>query len=661
MAKKHKQQLLLIDTAAQKYYSEDYNAALGICKLILKNNPKEVNALNLSGIIYDKLGKKKQATKLFLAALKITPDNPELCTNLATTYIDLEEIENANKYLQQAISFDPNYTEALYNLGNICYRKGDFGTAKAWYQKTIKLNPQHIRALNNLADVLRKQGEIDQSIEHYNQVLLLEPNYIESLLGLASLKYDNREYTVSEELLRRIIALNPNHIRANYLLGISIFNHNKYSQEASKFLMHSLHLNQDQADVKSAIGAVLHINNEYDESLKYLNSAIEMQPEYADAYNTKGLVLHELGDIETAKQCYLQAIEYKPDFVEALNNYGNLIGKEGELNSAIEYFEKALSIRSDSKSASTNLALTKLLISDYSDAWNYYRFRASVSENEADFCPESLPLDLTGKSILLIKDQGIGDELFFLRFLPAFIKRGATVSYHCCHKLLSILSRTNCFQKLSFGGFNKSKYDYAISVGDLPYILQHQSETDSPPPFPLTCHPTLMNEITTRLTEFGPPPYVGFSWQAGGLLNNKNTGSYFKTFDINKMESILVNTKGTLISLQRNPKLHELDALSKTLNRPILNVDEYNNDLERMLCVLNFLDRYIAVSNTNVHLRAGLGKQSHVLVPYPSEWRWMEHGKQSHWFPNCNIYRQSKTKNWDSAIHELLEDLSPSQ
>ncbi len=660
MAKKHKQQLGLIESAAQKFYSSDYQAALGICKTILKNNAKEVNALNLSGIIYDKLGKKKQATKFFLTALKITPESPELCTNLATTYIDLEELEAAVNYLNQAISFDPNYTEALYNLGNICYRKEDYADAKAWYEKTVKLNPRHIRALNNLADVFRKQDEIDQSIELYNQVLLIEPNYIESLLGLASLKYDNREYGASEDLLRRIIVLNPDHIRANYLLGISIFNNNKHATEALKYLKHSLSLDNNQPDVKNAIGAALHISGEYEESLKQLNSAIEMQQEFADAYNTRGLVLHELGNIEAAKQSYLQAIEYKPDFVEALNNYGNLIGKEGAPNAALEYFQKAINIRPDSKSASTNLALTKLLLGDYGDAWNYYRFRQSVFENEADLCPESLPQDLTGKSILLIKDQGIGDELFFLRFLPELSKRGAAVSYHCCHKLLSLLSRSNYFEKLSFGKLDKSGYNYSLSVGDLPYICHHQSEHDSPPPFPLTCHPTLLNEITTRLSEFGPPPYIGFSWQAGGLLNNKNIGSYFKVFDLNNMQSILANTEGTLVSLQRNPTSGELDAMSKTLNRPILNVDEYNNDLERMLCILNLLDRYIAVSNTNIHLRAGLGKQSHVLVPYPSEWRWMENGKHSHWFSKCTIYRQSKNRNWDDAIHELLEDLSPS-
>jgi len=660
MAKKHKQQLGLIEAAAQKFYSGDNNAALSICKSILKNNPKEVNALNLSGIIYDKLGKKKQATKFFLAALKITPNNPELCTNLATTYIDLEENEAAENYLNQAISFEPNYIEALYNLGNIYYRKRDYDVSKAWYEKTLNLNPQHIRALNNLADILRKQDEIDQSIELYNRVLLIEPNYIESLLGLASIKYDSREYAVSEELLRRITVINPNHIRTNYLLGISIFNRSKNSKDALKYLKHSLSLDQNQPDVKNAIGAALHISGDYEESLKYLNSAIEMQQEYADAYNTRGLVLHELGNIEAAKQSYLQAIEYKPDFVEALNNYGNLISKEGDPNLALEYFKKAIEIRADSKSASTNLALTKLLLGEFNDAWKYYRFRPSVSENEAGICPDSLPQDLTGKSILLIKDQGIGDELFFLRFLPEFMKRGAAVSYHCCHKLLSILSRTNYFQKLSFGNLDKSGYDYSLSVGDLPYICHHQSETDSPPPLPLTCHPSLISEITARLTEFGPPPYIGFSWQSGGLLNNKNIGSYIKNFDLNQMQSILSNIEGTLISVQRSPAPDELEDLSKSLNRPILNVDEYNNDLERMLCVLNLLDRYIAVSNTNVHLRAGLGKESHILVPYPSEWRWMEHGKQSHWFPNCNIYRQSKNKNWDVAIHELLEDLSPS-
>ena len=59
-----------------------------------------------------------------------------------------------------------------------------------------------------------------------------------------------------------------------------------------------------------------------------------------------------------------------------------------------------------------------------------------------------------------------------------------------------------------------------------------------------------------------------------------------------------------------------------------------------MAAVLSLIDEYVGVSNTNMHIRAGLGKTARVLVPFPPEFRWMHAGSQSPWFAGCQLYRQ---------------------
>jgi hypothetical protein len=83
-----------------------------------------------------------------------------------------------------------------------------------------------------------------------------------------------------------------------------------------------------------------------------------------------------------------------------------------------------------------------------------------------------------------------------------------------------------------------------------------------------------------------------------------------------------------------------------------------NDDLDSMAGLLAVLDEYVAVSNTNVHLRAGLGHTSRVLVPFPPEWRWMAAGDESPWFPGCRVYRQAPERTWTSALSALRTDLS---
>ena len=82
-----------------------------------------------------------------------------------------------------------------------------------------------------------------------------------------------------------------------------------------------------------------------------------------------------------------------------------------------------------------------------------------------------------------------------------------------------------------------------------------------------------------------------------------------------------------------------------------------NEDLEAMLALLALIDDYVGVSNTNMHLRAGVGKTARVLVPCPAEWRWMAQGDESPWFPGFKVYRQKTDGNWNEALGRLAADL----
>lgn len=114
----------------------------------------------------------------------------------------------------------------------------------------------------------------------------------------------------------------------------------------------------------------------------------------------------------------------------------------------------------------------------------------------------------------------------------------------------------------------------------------------------------------------------------------------------------------SLIALQRNPQPGEIEQLSSCLGRPVHDLTALNEDLEAMLALI---DDYIGVSNTNMHLRAGVGKTARVLVPCPAEWRWMAAGEESPWFPGFRIYRQTPDGDWSGALNKLRGDLLESQ
>lgn len=83
------------------------------------------------------------------------------------------------------------------------------------------------------------------------------------------------------------------------------------------------------------------------------------------------------------------------------------------------------------------------------------------------------------------------------------------------------------------------------------------------------------------------------------------------------------------------------------------NEGEKNVQAGDMLALLSLLDEYVTVSNTSVHLRAGTGRTSRVLVPNPPEYRWMAEGTESPWFPGCKVYRQRLDGSWEAALDAL--------
>jgi hypothetical protein len=163
-----------------------------------------------------------------------------------------------------------------------------------------------------------------------------------------------------------------------------------------------------------------------------------------------------------------------------------------------------------------------------------------------------------------------------------------------------------------------------------------------------------------RLAALGPPPYVGITWRAGTLPEEQHSASWvlFKSVDMRGLAGTFAATRATLIALQRRPAAGEIDLFSELVGRTVHDLSDLNEDLEAMLAALSLIDDYVGVSNTNMHLRVAVGRTARVLVPVPAEWRWLQHGESSPWFPGFAIYRQGLQGNWARALTALERDLA---
>jgi hypothetical protein len=320
-----------------------------------------------------------------------------------------------------------------------------------------------------------------------------------------------------------------------------------------------------------------------------------------------------------------------------------------------------LSLNPHIKGLNFDLASLALNTGDWETGWRYYLCR--INQDVTDPFPAGyvVPLD-KARPVRISFEQGMGDELFFLRFAPALRAQGYKIEYTTMPKLFPLLEGMPCCDTLKVKKAGEAR-DFDLKVGELPYVTGMRTTADIPPPLPLRADPEKIALLRRQLESFGPPPYLGLTWQAGTPPPEKSIkGDWhrklFKQIPVQYLGELARDWPGSVVVLQRSPTEEDLKIFSQALGRPWLDWSHLNDDLTEALAGLSLLDEYVGVSNTNMHLLAGIGKVARVLLPIP-EWRWMAEGKESPWFPGFKIYRKvyNSQLKWVPAMKELADDL----
>jgi hypothetical protein len=216
-----------------------------------------------------------------------------------------------------------------------------------------------------------------------------------------------------------------------------------------------------------------------------------------------------------------------------------------------------------------------------------------------------------------------------------------------------MLARLEGIDRIVASGEAVEAVNFTFSVGDLPLLLGMDDVSKISPPLALSTLPQRLEALRERLTALGSPPYLGVTWRAG----IKDRRKLYKETPLPRLAKTLRGLPGTVLILQRHPQPGEVEAFSQALGREAHDLSALNEDLEDMLALLSVVDEYVGVSNTNMHLRAGVGRTARVLVPHPPEWRWMAEGEESPWFKGFAVYRQGVDRGWEAAFGRLAQDL----
>lgn len=414
-------------------------------------------------------------------------------------------------------------------------------------------------------------------------------------------------------------------------------------QEATHFLEQALSIHPEGRDISAWLGQAHFASHEYHKATQYLARA------------------HTKFPLDTVGICLLAT---------AFNN-------TDQSNEAEVILREGLRTHPEDPLLHWTFSLHHLLNGNWECGFKSFEQRFAALEKYPDlfisatrkeqkitpfFIEKGLPKEkkwqreqLHGKHLLLWAEQGLGDSIMMLRYLPLLkTKFGATkVSVHVPQGLLRLAEHN--FDEIKFitsppeNTINHSNIDFHCSLMSLPFIFFTTTDT-VPYSSPYIAVPEQEKEKWKNRLENISGRKIGLVW------------SGFHGMPLDDLRSIPFETLQPLInypdtaffSLQIDPEA-KLEIIKTGVN--VIDLLDQHTSLTETAALIQNMDLVISVDTALAHLAGAMGKPVWLLNRKTSEWRWLKNRHNSLWYPSMKIFTQSELGNWNDLIYSVKKEL----
>jgi hypothetical protein len=438
--------------------------------------------------------------------------------------------------------------------------------------------------------------------------------------------------------------------------GVKLFGRGKVKKAITCFEK-AMALDPQNVDAHYHMGMALRRLGESKKAIASFRRALEINPNFFQGWFQLGLLLSKTDSLDHAITCLLTAVEICPEDIEACIELANVLVAQGDIEAAITIFDRALAIHSKHPVARWNRSVAHLLSGNFDKGWKDFDWRQRLPGQQFHGLKDAEKSrweggSFTGKRLLIYSEQGLGDTLQFVRYLPTVKALGGTVILGTYKPLLPLLK--NCagidhLVELPAKDCPSSSFDLYLPIMSLPVVFHTTLETiPSRIPY-LDADPLKIKAWRNQFTH--PAFSVGIVWQGSpSHANDRNRSCPLEQF------LPLVKIPGIQwYGLQKGPGAEEVHQIESQFM--IDNLGEDFDDFSDTAAVLENLDLLISVDTAVVHLAGAMGKTVWTLLPYAPDWRWQRNRDDSPWYPTMRLYRQPARGDWASVFQQVEGDL----
>ncbi|MBF0425695.1 MAG: tetratricopeptide repeat protein [Magnetococcales bacterium] len=516
--------------------------------------------------------------------------------------------------------------------------------------------------LNVAAICAARLDQPDQAEHHWRQALILAPELADIHNNLGVLLDAQQRPVEAEPCFRAALRLRPDYPEAHLNLG-NLLKGRKAFAAAEEAYRQALHLRPDLVEAHNNLGSLLHALGRLDEAEAVFQVALTLAPTSAEAHNNYGNLLDLTRRHDEAEAAFWQALRLQPEQVVGYLNLGNLFAKRQRHAEAITVFLEALHRRRQDADALFFLSISLLALGRYAEGWPLYESRFDIGKKDPVLLLPRLPFprwqgeNLSGKSLLVLHEQGYGDEIQFCRFMPILKELGVrSLTLVCKAPLKGLFAQ-------GLGVDHLHAHD-AIQIEDLPahdawtlllsIPLHLRITLDNLPASLPYLHPLpeRMALWAPRLPTTGLR--VGLVWRgSSGHVNNAQRSLP----GVAILAPLWTVTGVSFIGLQKAATEQAGDSPSP--GQPLVDLGSEVVDFADTAAIIAQLDLVIGVDTAVVHLAGALGKPCWVLLPgIGVDWRWLQHRSDSPWYPGVmRLFRQEEREGWPAVIKRVGDAL----
>lgn len=420
---------------------------------------------------------------------------------------------------------------------------------------------------------------------------------------------------------------------------------------ALTFYKAALMINPESAVLHSNIANLYLEQEEVASAILCYSRAITLQPKVAAFHSNLGNALRLNEQFAEAEREFNAAIHVNGPSAGAHVNLGTLFWEQERFADAEASFRSAIQLDPQHALAHTNLSYMLLLRGELAEGWQEHEWRwrcSNFSSPKRSFAvPQWAGQELREETLFVHAEQGFGDTLQFLRYIPLLAAKSIRVVLEVHPELKRLAETLHGVSRLIVRGDPLPPFDWHCPLMSLPFIFETRLE-NIPANTPYLS--TDSSPAAGSIPAIKDALRVGIVWRS----SLSTTTSKKRTMPTRAFQALAGLEHVCFFCLQLCPTKEELR------NCPLHFVEflDKRSDFAATAEKVATLDLVITVDTSTAHLAGALGKPVWVLLPKVADWRWLTERNDSPWYPHTHLYRQSDSGDWLSVVKMVADDLT---